>query len=134
MRWVLAWLLLAALPEQVRARARKLYQIPDEHLERVEDDPWVPCGKMLPSADGSTSKGFCRLSCTAKWSYAPDRMDCEMIESLPLIERSFSLGLPIYQALSRDSFSKVQSAVKAPRPARLATPCPSAAGQLGNAR
>ena len=89
-------------------RGRRLYSIPEEHLADVENDPWMPCRKVVADGEGDVH-GFCRLSCTAKWAYAPHRMDCEMLDPAELLKRSFGIGLEAYRTLSEDSFSKVNS-------------------------
>ena len=40
--------------------------------ENTLSDPWTPCERKI---EGRMTRGFCRLSCTAKWSFAPARMD-----------------------------------------------------------
>eukprot|EP00316_Scyphosphaera_apsteinii_P006198 CAMPEP_0119301874 /NCGR_PEP_ID=MMETSP1333-20130426/3586_1 /TAXON_ID=418940 /ORGANISM="Scyphosphaera apsteinii, Strain RCC1455" /LENGTH=91 /DNA_ID=CAMNT_0007304077 /DNA_START=191 /DNA_END=466 /DNA_ORIENTATION=- len=82
--------------------------MPLEHEEGTESDPWTPCQK--PGAGGVTH-GFCRLSCTAKWSFAPDRMDCLMLPKDALLQRSYAKGAAVYRELSTDSHSKVNSGV-----------------------
>ena len=83
--------------------------------ENTDSDPWTPCEKkQLPSPanpTGAPVRGFCRLSCTAKWSFAPERMDCAMLPLDALLSRSHSRGLEQYQKMSQDSFSKVNSGV-----------------------
>jgi len=73
----------------------------------TELDPWTPCDKRQPN--GEMLRGFCRLSCTARWSYAPDRMDCRMLPSQALLRRSHSRGLESFQTMSQESFSSVNS-------------------------
>ena len=68
-------------------------------------DPWVPC--LTNGADGGENRNFCRLSCVAQWSYSPQRMQCEMLDRGPLIERSFAVGGSAFRELSENSFSKV---------------------------
>ena len=97
--------------QQHRSRGRQLYTIPEEHLENVADDPWMPCTQQTASGE---VRGFCRLSCTAKWAYAPQRMDCEMLEPEELLKRSFGIGLAAYRTLSEDSFSKARTGIRIP--------------------
>lgn len=97
--------------QQHRSRGRQLYTIPEEHLENVDGDPWMPCTQQ--TASGAV-RGFCRLSCTAKWAYAPHRMDCEMLDPDELLKRSFGIGMSTYRQLSEDSFSKVNSGPSSP--------------------
>ena len=102
------WLLAASaggVAEPPPRRGRQLYSIPEEHLADVEQDPWVPCRRN--TAEGvELESGFCRLSCVAKWSYAPHRMDCEMLEQEELLKRAFGLGQTSFRELSQNSFSK----------------------------
>jgi hypothetical protein len=95
-------LLLAVLPD--RTTAPYGWSFDDE--KDTDSDPWTPCERTV---DGEVVRGFCRLSCTAKWSYAPERMDCEMLPYDALLARSHSRGLESVQRMSRDSFSKVNS-------------------------
>ena len=74
-------------------------------MDNVDDDPWVPC--LMKSADGGENRGFCRLSCVTAWSFAPPRMQCEMLDPGPLIARSFGVGQSTFRELSENSFSKV---------------------------
>ena len=74
----------------------------------TDTDPWTPCERTQGT---TTTRGFCRLSCTAKWSYAPERMDCPMLPQDALLSRAHSRGLESFQRLSQDSFSKVNSGV-----------------------
>ena len=86
--------------------ARYGWQAADE--ENTDSDPWTPCEKIY---EAQTVRGFCRLSCTAKWSYAPERMNCRMLPLEALLSRSHSRGLERFRALSSDSFSKVNSGI-----------------------
>ncbi len=79
---------------------------PEDELN-TEDDPWTSCQRT--GADGVVVRGFCRLKCTARWSYAPHRMDCEMLPYEELLARAHSKGQSIFRKLSQDSFSKVNS-------------------------
>ena len=97
-------LLLAAGAED--HRGRQLLSITEEHQEDTDLDPWTPCQKTR--SEGIVY-GFCRLSCTARWSYAPERMDCEILPKAELLARSHSAGMKTYRAMSSDSFSKVNS-------------------------
>ena len=97
--------------QQHRSRGRQLYTIPEEHLENVDEDPWMPCTQQTASGE---VRGFCRLSCTAKWAYAPHRMNCEMLDPDELLKRSFGIGMSTYRQLSEDSFSKVNSGPSSP--------------------
>ena len=74
------------------------------------NDPWTPCERTYGD---TTIRAFCRLSCTAKWSYAPERMDCKMLPLEALLSRSHSRGLERFRQLSQDSFSKVNSGISA---------------------
>ena len=76
----------------------------------TENDPWTPCERRQGT---EMIRGFCRLSCTAKWSYAPERMDCHMLPLDELLSRSHSRGLERFRLMSQDSFSKVNSGVSA---------------------
>ena len=58
----------------------------------VDSDPWTPCEKKHGP---EVIRGFCRLSCTAKWSYAPERMDCPMLDNDALLSRAHSRGLEV---------------------------------------
>ena len=80
---------------------------PEDELNTIED-PWTPCEKTYGK---TTVRAFCRLSCTARWSYAPERMNCRMLPLEALLSRSHSRGLERFQQLSQDSFSKVNSGV-----------------------
>ena len=75
-------------------------------MQNTDIDPWVPCDK--PTPDGGLQKGFCRLSCTASWSFAPELNDCRMLP-WELLERSHSQGMFAFRKLSQDSNSKVNS-------------------------
>ena len=75
--------------------------------EDTLNDPWTPCEQ-----DGK--HGFCRLSCTAKYSYAPERMQCAMLPQEALLSRAHSRGLERFQKMSGDSFSEVNSGISAP--------------------
>lgn len=83
--------------------------------ENTDTDPWTPCEKKQEPSEtnptGANLRGFCRLSCTAKWSFAPERMDCPMLPLDKLLARSHSRGLEQFQKMSQDSFSKVNSGV-----------------------
>ena len=103
-RLLLPLLLLLASPPPCAAPYG--WQFEDE--EGTDDDPWTPCERNI---DGSKVRGFCRLSCTAKWSYAPDRMDCPMLNYEQLLARSHSRGLEAFQKMSQDSFSSMNSGV-----------------------
>jgi hypothetical protein len=98
-------LLAASLP---LARAPYGWSTADE--VDTGNDPWTPCERTI---GGTTVRGFCRLGCTAKWSYAPERMDCPMLSQEALLARSHSRGLERFQQMSQDSFSKVNSGVSA---------------------
>ena len=74
----------------------------------TEDDPWTSCQRTV---DGVIVRGFCRLKCTARWSYAPHRMDCEMLPYEELLKRSHSKGSSQFRRMSQDSFSKVNSGI-----------------------
>ena len=74
----------------------------------TDTDPWTPCEKT--HAHG-TERGFCRLSCTARWAYAPERMDCPILPYEKLLRRAHSRGLESFQQMSQNSFSKVNSGV-----------------------
>ena len=76
--------------------------------EDTDSDPWTPCEK---SVGGELVRGFCRLSCTARWSFAPQRMDCDMLPYDALLKRAHSRGLESFQKMSQNSFSKVNSGV-----------------------
>ena len=76
--------------------------------ENTDTDPWTPCERMI---DGVKVRGFCRLSCTAKWSFAPQRMDCQLLPKEALLSRAHSRGLELFQQMSQDSFSKVNSGI-----------------------
>jgi len=76
--------------------------------ENTDSDPWTPCEKVVNS---QKVRGFCRLSCTAKWSFAPERMDCAMLPKDALLSRAHSRGLETFQVMSQNSFSKVNSGV-----------------------
>ena len=80
-----------------------------EDEEGTDEDPWTSCQRT--SADGVVTRGFCRLQCTAKWSYAPHRMDCEMRPYEELLKRSHSKGSSHFRKMSQDSFSKVNSGI-----------------------
>ena len=73
------------------------------------EDPWTPCQKK--NADGTSTRAFCRLSCTAKWAFAPDRLDCPTLPYDALLRRAHSRGLESFQRMSQNSFSKVNSGV-----------------------
>uniref|UniRef100_A0A6U7KK10 Uncharacterized protein n=1 Tax=Haptolina brevifila TaxID=156173 RepID=A0A6U7KK10_9EUKA len=85
------------------------YEWSDADGQDTGTDPWTPCEKR--HRDGTSTRAFCRLSCTAKWSYAPDRMDCPMLPYEALLARSHSRGLESFQKMSQNSFSKVNSGV-----------------------
>ena len=91
--WLLACLALASASN---------YGWDDVHEEGTDDDPWTPC-----TMNGV--RGFCRLSCTASWSFAPERMDCEQLDYDKLLARSHSRGMETFTEWSQDSFSKVHS-------------------------
>ena len=76
--------------------------------DNTDSDPWTPCEK---SSGGAVVRGFCRLSCTARWSFAPERMDCPMLPYQALLKRAHSRGLESFQQMSQNSFSKVNSGV-----------------------
>ena len=86
------------------------YEWTDADEQNTDTDPWTPCEKKF--AD-QTIRGFCRLSCTAKWSYAPERMDCRMLPKDALLNRAHSRGLEKFRQMSQDSFSKVNSGISA---------------------
>ena len=73
----------------------------------TDTDPWVPCDKT--GTAGTLVRGFCRLSCTARWSYAHERMDCRQLPWNELLARAHSQGQFAFRQLSQDSFSKVNS-------------------------
>ena len=98
----LALLLLAPPP----CAAPYGWEFADEASTDV--DPWTPCERAI---EGVLTRGFCRLSCTAKWSYAPERMDCAMLNYDQLLARAHSRGLQAFQQMSQDSFSSVNSGV-----------------------
>lgn len=79
------------------------------------DDPWTPCERVeggdANGIGGTQVRGFCRLSCTARFSYAPRQLDCEMLDYNKLLARSHSRGNTLYRKMSQDSFSKVNSGV-----------------------
>ena len=102
-RMLCAVLLLAHAPG---AFAPYGWSFADE--ENTQDDPWTPCERRQGNA---VIRGFCRLSCTAKWSFAPERMDCPMLPKDALLSRSHSRGLEQFQQMSQNSFSKVNSGV-----------------------
>jgi hypothetical protein len=82
--------------------------------ENTVADPWTPCERSLGVAvigGAEVVRGFCRLSCTARWSYAPERMDCKMLPLEDLLARSHSRGLERFRLMSQDSFSEVNSGV-----------------------
>ena len=108
------WLASAEPRSQLR-RGRKLAAITEDQMEGVDDDPWVPC---LRGSVGEELRGFCRLSCVTAWSFAPQRMECEMLDPGPLIARSFGVGQSAFRELSENSFSKVCP------PARRTPPAP----------
>ena len=99
--WTVHILLHTLLP---RVSAPYGWSFSDE--ENTLNDPWTPCEQ-----DGIM--GFCRLSCTAKYSYAPQRMDCPMLPREALLSRAHSRGLERFQIMSGDSFSEVNSGLKA---------------------
>ena len=79
------------------------------------DDPWTPCERVdggdANGIGGRQVRGFCRLSCTARFSYAPRQLDCPMLDQNALIARSHSKGNTLFRQMSLDSFSKVNSGV-----------------------
>ena len=79
--------------------------------EDTQLDPWTPCDKW--QADGTKVRGFCRLSCTTRWSFAPKRLDCRQLPAAPLLRRSHSRGLERFQTMSQQSFSAVNSGQQA---------------------
>ena len=79
--------------------------------EDTQLDPWTPCDKW--QADGTQIRGFCRLSCTTRWSFAPKRLDCRQLPADPLLRRSHSRGLERFQTMSQQSFSAVNSGQQA---------------------
>lgn len=79
--------------------------------EDTQLDPWTPCDKW--QADGTKVRGFCRLSCTTRWSFAPKRLDCRQLPAAPLLRRSHSRGLELFQTMSQQSFSAVNSGQQA---------------------
>ena len=79
--------------------------------EDTQLDPWTPCDKW--QADGTKIRGFCRLSCTTRWSFAPKRLDCRQLPADPLLRRSHSRGLERFQTMSQQSFSAVNSGQQA---------------------
>ena len=104
------WLLLAALLQLAPAPYGWSYEDEVDTL----NDPWTPCERS--STDPYTTlevvtRGFCRLSCTARWSFAPERMDCAMLPQEALLSRAHSRGLERFQQMSQDSFSSVNSGV-----------------------
>ena len=76
------------------------YRITQEHMERVDEDPWVPCEQQ-------GTRGFCRLSCNAKWSFRPEFNNCEMLDQDQLLKRSFGVKAADYRILSEDTYSSV---------------------------
>jgi len=84
------------------------YEWSDADEINTDNDPWTPCIKKHASGE---TRGFCRLSCTAKWAFAPERMDCPMLPRDALLRRSHSRGLESFQKMSQNSFSKVNSGV-----------------------
>ena len=102
----LAWLLMAVFLQASSAN----YGWQPEDEENTEEDPWTPCERRYAE---QTVRGFCRLSCTAKWSYAPERMDCRMLPQEALLARAHSRGLERFRTMSQDSFSKVNSGISA---------------------
>jgi hypothetical protein len=95
--------LAAVLP---LATSRFEWTLADE--QDTKNDPWTPCER---DQGGTKVRGFCRLSCTAKYSYAPERMDCRMLPQEALLARAHSRGLESFRQLSQNSFSKVNSGV-----------------------
>ena len=71
-----------------------------EHLENVDKDPWVVCEQR-------GTRGFCRLSCAAKWSYRPEFNDCEMLDQESMLKKSYGVKQAEHRRISEDSFSKV---------------------------
>ena len=102
-----AWLWVAALLTLGLPSARCQYGWTAEDQIGTDTDPWVPCDKSGPS--GALVRGFCRLSCTARWSYAHERMDCRQLPWNELLARAHSQGQFAFRQLSQDSFSKVNS-------------------------
>ena len=126
--------LISAEPRSQLRRGRRLAAITDDQMDNVEMDPWVPC--LTNGADGGENRNFCRLSCVAQWSYSPQRMQCEMLDRGPLIERSFAVGGSAFRELSENSFSKVAAPARrtppVPRYSKFLSPSPPPlAGQLG---
>ena len=84
--------------------------------ENTATDPWTPCERSVGVAEtggAEVVRGFCRLSCTARWSYAPERMDCKMLPLEDLLARSHSRGLERFRQMSQESFSEVNSGISA---------------------
>ena len=101
-RWLRLCALLALLTS---APAPYEWEWADE--DNTALDPWTPCEKK--TASGEFTRGFCRLSCTARWSFAPERMDCRQLPAEALLRRSHSRGLESFQTMSQESFSSVNS-------------------------
>ena len=80
----------------------------ENFMENVEENPWVPCQKGKVETGGIT-RGFCRLACVTQWAYAPHRMPCPMLETAPLIGRSFGVESSTYREWSENSMSKVRA-------------------------
>ena len=109
---MLRWMLLLAVALPLASAQRTGYGWNFEDEVDTESDPWTPCERTRDTVSGEvTTRGFCRLSCTAKWSYAPERMDCPMLPQEALLSRAHSRGLERFQQMSQDSFSKVNSGV-----------------------
>lgn len=87
------------------------YRVTHEQMENVAEDPWVPCEQR-------GVRGFCRLSCSAKWSYRPEYNDCEMLNQDQLLKRSFGVKAAEYRQLSEDTYSSV-------RPRRISRTAPA---------
>ena len=76
------------------------YRITQENLEDVDKDPWVVCEQR-------GVRGFCRLSCAAKWSYRPEFNDCAMLDQNELLKKSYGVKANEFRRLSIDTYSKV---------------------------
>ena len=103
--------LVCALLQGVRAQ----YGWTAEDEKDTKDDPWTPCERVeggdANGIGGVQVRGFCRLSCTARFSYAPRQLDCPMLDYQQLLARSHSKGNSLFRRMSQDSFSKVNSGV-----------------------
>ena len=95
-----------AATADLRGRQLSSYTIKQEDRLNTDKDPWTPCNR---TTSAGVERGYCRLSCTARWAYAPHLMDCEMLPQEDLYLQSHSRGVSTFRQMSSDSFSNVNS-------------------------